>query len=93
MFAYASLIICVNKEPFEHTFGLATTKPRCSTWMHGTWGVDPDEFFPGLERQATAAKRLLFVGRLAREKGILDLLAAFGQVHDIFPGLPADVGG
>ncbi len=85
VFAYASLIICVNKGALRNIRSVGNYETKVQYLMYGTWGVDLDEFFPRSERQATAAKRLLFVGRLAREKGILDLLAAFGQVHDIFP--------
>jgi glycosyltransferase involved in cell wall biosynthesis len=51
--------------------------------MYGTWGVDLEEFTPrpdGREPAWGSDPVLLFVGRIHPEKGIEDLLEAFGKV-------------
>jgi glycosyltransferase involved in cell wall biosynthesis len=59
-------------------------------------GVDPLRFYPNLEARATvreslgvsqSATVLLFVGRLNRDKGVLDLAAAFDAIAKDCPGV------
>lgn len=59
-------------------------------------GVDPLRFYPNLETRATVreslgvsqeATVLLFVGRLNRDKGVLDLAAAFDAIAKDYPGV------
>lgn len=59
-------------------------------------GVDPRRFHPNLEARFTVretlgvsqeATVLLFVGRLNRDKGVLDLAAAFDALARDFPGV------
>jgi glycosyltransferase involved in cell wall biosynthesis len=53
--------------------------------------------FPALitpqPRPATSARRLLFLGRVEREKGVFDLLSAFERLSTRFPDASLDVAG
>ncbi len=83
VFAYASLIICVNKGAFGTYVRLATLRNQGAV-PDVRREVDLDEFSLGLnDRQQRQSDS--FSWATCREKGILDLLAAFGQVRDIFP--------
>jgi glycosyltransferase involved in cell wall biosynthesis len=51
--------------------------------MYGTWGIDPNEFTPeidGREPGWNHCSVILFVGRLHAEKGVFDLLDAYGRI-------------
>ena len=85
VFAYACLIIYLNQGALANIRAVGSYEAKVQHLMYGTWGVDLEEFAPGPKRLATSVKRILFVGRLAREKGIFDLLTAFESVHSAFP--------
>ncbi|MCU0521883.1 MAG: glycosyltransferase [Anaerolineae bacterium] len=87
VFAYASLIIYLNQGALANIRMVGNYEAKAQHLMYGTWGVDPEEFAPGPKRAAPAVKRILFVGRLAQEKGVFDLLTAFGKVHSAFPAV------
>ena len=51
--------------------------------MYGTWGIDPTEFTPEIDGREPAWNPcgvILFVGRLHAEKGVFDLLDAYGRI-------------
>lgn len=59
-------------------------------------GVDPARFYPDIDTRRVVRKQLgildadvvaLYVGRLTRDKGVLDLVDAFSQVCDELPDL------
>jgi len=56
--------------------------------VRGTWGIDPQEFSPirnGSEPTWGEHPVILFVGRLHAEKGIFDLLRAYGLIQEAVP--------
>lgn len=67
---------------------MGASQARLVRHMYGTWGIDPDEFTPlrsGQEPNWGSDPVLLFVGRLHPEKGVLDLLEAYGEVRESQP--------
>lgn len=70
---------------------------RVEVLAHGSMaGVDVHRFRPDAEARREMRSRfgidadsccLLYVGRLKRDKGVLDLLEAFKRLHPRFPGL------
>ncbi len=70
---------------------------RCSVLACGSIsGVDTSRFKPDAEARAAVraelgldelALLLVFLGRINRDKGVLDLAAAFGELHSQVPGV------
>jgi len=57
-------------------------------------GVNADQFAPiGNTHGSTTGQRILYVGRVSPEKGVADLIAAFGELALERPGLQLDLVG
>ncbi|MDI7274751.1 MAG: glycosyltransferase family 4 protein [Anaerolineae bacterium] len=83
-----SLFFYVNEGARRNLRWLGVPERKLIRHMYGTWGVDPDEFTPvrdGREPDWGSHPVLLSVGRLHAEKGILDLLEAYGLVRRQVP--------
>jgi len=83
IFSYAQLIICLNEGARRNVLSVGPYEGKLKRLMYGTWGVDLDEFTSqrdGREPDFGPGPILLFVGRLHAEKGVFDLLDAFGWV-------------
>jgi glycosyltransferase involved in cell wall biosynthesis len=80
----ATRVVAVSRSLAEAAVGLGVQRPRVDIVPNG---VDPELFHPR-ERQAARAllhcdkdgRLIVYVGRLERSKGVLDLLAAFAQL-------------
>lgn len=80
---YANLIVYLNEGARRNVLSVGPYVDKLQRLMYGTWGVDLDEFTPqrdGREPELGRDPVLLFVGRLHVEKGVFDLLDAFGAV-------------
>lgn len=83
VFRQARLIIYLNRGARRNVLTVGPFGDKLRSLMYGTWGIDPAEFSPrrdGRER-AWGGPAILFVGRLHAEKGVLDLLDAYGHVR------------
>jgi len=58
----------------------AIKKAKFGLW--GIWGVNQEVFYPS---QKPPKMKVLFVGRITEQKGVIDLLNAFSQVHKQLP--------
>lgn len=85
---HARLIIHLNEGSRRNVLSVGPFEGKLRRLMYGTWGVDLDEFNPrrdGREPDFGVGPALLFVGRLHVEKGVFDLLDAFGLVVEQLP--------
>lgn len=85
---YTRLFFYLNNGGLRNLRWMGAPQDRLVRHMYGTWGIDPEEFTPqrsGKEPNWGAGPVLLFVGRIHPEKGILDLLEAYGQVRESQP--------
>lgn len=81
---YTTLFFYMNEGGRRNLRRMGVPETKLARLMYGTWGVDPTEFTPardGREPDWEAPPVLLFVGRIHVEKGIFDLLEAFGRVR------------
>jgi glycosyltransferase involved in cell wall biosynthesis len=88
VFAYASLIICLNQGARANVLRTGPFGAKTRHLMYGTWGVDVTEWSPLRDRREPKPgdnPSILFVGRLAAEKGVFDLLDAFGLLMEQEP--------
>lgn len=72
-------IIYVNRGARQNLIYCGAPLQKAVHLMYGTWGVDVGEFSPvgsAAVLPLTVSLQLLFVGRLAKEKGLFDLLDA-----------------
>ncbi|OSZ75414.1 glycosyltransferase family 4 protein [Hydrogenophaga sp. IBVHS1] len=63
---------------------------------HSRMFVETPQILPGFFPQAlprSHCNRLLYLGRIEANKGVLDLIEAFSAIADIFPGLSLDIAG
>ncbi len=87
---YTRLFFYLNEGSRRNLLWMGAPEARLVRHMYGTWGVDTGEFTPardGREPDWGPGPVLLFVGRLHAEKGIFDLLAAYGRAREAVPGL------
>jgi glycosyltransferase involved in cell wall biosynthesis len=85
---FTRVFFYLNEGGRRNLLWMGVPKGKLVRHMYGTWGVDPDEFTPvrdGSEPDWGGAPALLFVGRMHFEKGIFDLLKAYGLVHRTAP--------
>jgi glycosyltransferase involved in cell wall biosynthesis len=88
VFRCARLIIYLNEGARRNALTVGPYAAKLRRLMYGTWGADLEEFTPrrdGREPDFGPGPVLLFVGRMHREKGIYDLLEAFGPVREAHP--------
>lgn len=79
----------------EEDYSLAKTRhfKNDDRLLHLGNGIDLNRFKPIAKSFDPAQLKFLFVGRLVREKGILDLLEAFKQVSARHPGVTLTIAG
>lgn len=79
----------------EEDYSLAKTRhfKNDDRLLHLGNGIDLNRFKPIVKSSDPAQLKFLFVGRLVREKGILDLLEAFKQVSMRHPGATLTIAG
>lgn len=88
VFRHARLIIYLNEGARRNVLAVGPYEAKLQRLPYGAWGVDLAEFTPqrdGREPDFGPGPVLLFVGRLHPEKGIYDLLDAFGRVRAAYP--------
>jgi glycosyltransferase involved in cell wall biosynthesis len=84
---FTGLFFYLNGGGRRNLLWMGVPQTKLVRHMYGTWGVDLDEFTPvrdGREPEWGTTPVLLFVGRVHFEKGIFDLLTAYGRVRDVF---------
>lgn len=84
------LFFYLNEGARRNLLWLGVPEAKLVRHMYGTWGIDPDEFTPlrdGREPKWQQEPVLLFVGRIHAEKGIFDLLEAYGQIRCLAPAV------
>jgi glycosyltransferase involved in cell wall biosynthesis len=66
---------------------LGVPESKMTRLMYATWGIDPEEFTPVRDGSEPAwdSPAILFIGRMHAEKGVFDLLEAFGRVQELIP--------
>jgi glycosyltransferase involved in cell wall biosynthesis len=72
----ASFIFYVNNGAKYNLLRLGINPNKISFSLWGIWGVDVDEFQPIMKPQ----KRIIFIGNLSENKGILDLIRAIARI-------------
>ncbi|MEW8967174.1 glycosyltransferase family 4 protein [Exiguobacterium alkaliphilum] len=79
----------------EEDYSLAKTRQfkRDDRLLHLGNGIDLNRFKPIAKTHNPEQLKFLFVGRLVREKGILDLLQAFTQLSKTHPGATLTIAG
>ena len=88
VFSRAHLIIYLNEGARRNVLSVGRYEAKLRRLTYGAWGVDLAEFTPqrdGREPAFGPGPVILFVGRLHQEKGIFDLLDAFGYVRAAHP--------
>ena len=85
LFSAARLIIYLNDGARRNVLSCGPYANKLSRHMYGTWGVDLNEFSPAANGLEPPLPTILFVGRLHPQKGIFDLLTAFGLVSAQIP--------
>jgi glycosyltransferase involved in cell wall biosynthesis len=88
VFRRARLIIYLNEGARRNVLSIGRHEAKLRRLAYGAWGVDLAEFSPqrdGREPAFGPGPVLLFVGRLHAEKGVFDLLDAFGCVRAAHP--------
>src|SRR5918912_166644 len=96
---FASLVFLINQEDLETALALRVCRPGQVKLLPGGMGIDLASFNSEHGRnEASQLKRrelgvpdqavvVGFVGRLVREKGLLELFEAFGRTRKEFPNL------
>ncbi len=88
VFSRARPIIYLNEGARRNILSVGQYEVKLRRLAYGAWGVDLAEFTPqrdGREPDFGPGPVLLFVGRLHPEKGVFDLLDAFGRVRAAHP--------
>ena len=97
----ARLTIAVNAGAAGNLAWAGAAPERMVRMMYGSWGVDTAEFSPDGPRAALPGgdvPKIVFLGRIVREKGVFDLVAALPAVLKqakaalVFIGDGADAG-
>ncbi len=78
----ADLFFCMNDGAVKNTKKLGISQNKIVRAMWGVWGADMDEFGPATKNPRPT---LLFVGRLEKKKGVLDLIEAVDEVQKKIP--------
>ncbi len=78
----ASLAIASNAGAEDNLRWAGARPDRLLRMMYGTWGVDTDEFKPDGPRENLPGDppRVVYLGRIDREKGVFDLVDAMRNV-------------
>jgi glycosyltransferase involved in cell wall biosynthesis len=85
---FTRLFFYLNEGGRRNLLWMGVPEAKLVRHMYGTWGVDIDEFTTvrdGREPDWASGPVLLFVGRVHHEKGIFDLLEAYGWVRAAVP--------
>ena len=85
---YTSIFFYLNEGGRCNLLWMGVPESKLVRLMYGTWGIDPQEFSPikdGSEPAWGEHPVILFVGRLHAEKGIFDLLRAYGLIQEAVP--------
>lgn len=79
----------------EEDYSLAKTRQfkQDERLLHLGNGIDLTRFTPSVRQANPDEMKFLFVGRLVKEKGILDLLEAFAEVSKQFPNATLTIAG
>ncbi|HZR83355.1 MAG TPA: glycosyltransferase [Candidatus Binatia bacterium] len=67
-------------DAIRRVYGVAATPDRCAVIPHGIAPIDDEEVRPVPATDAARGRTILYVGRLERRKGVLDLFAAIPRV-------------
>lgn len=74
----AKKIIALNKGANDNLISSGVSKNKITKILWGTWGIDVKEFkIKNLKFKIKKKPVILFVGKVEKQKGILDLLEAF----------------
>jgi glycosyltransferase involved in cell wall biosynthesis len=87
---FTRLFFYLNEGGRRNLLWMGVPEAKLVRHMYGTWGVNPDEFSPvpdGREPNWGDSPVLLFVGRVHFQKGVFDLLDAFGRIQHAVPGV------
>lgn len=78
----ATLDIAINAGAESNLRWAGARPERIERMMYGTWGVDTDEFSPEGAREELpgSGAKIVFLGRIHREKGVFDLVQAMPAV-------------
>jgi glycosyltransferase involved in cell wall biosynthesis len=85
---FTRLFFYLNEGGRRNLLWMGVPEAKLVRHMYGTWGVETDEYTPvrdGREPDWGEGPSLLFVGRMHLEKGIFDLLEAYGRIREIVP--------
>jgi glycosyltransferase involved in cell wall biosynthesis len=98
-FARCDGFLCYGTRSREYLLSYAVPSARiypgcqATALAHGYDAADVQRMYDGAVVEATHAPRYIYVGRLAAEKGLYDLLAAFKTVHARQPAARLDLVG
>lgn len=89
-FKFAHKVIVLNKTDFSILTDLNLVKSSKLSIIPGS-GIDTDKF--NCDRLFNSGKTFLFVGRILKDKGILECILAFKKLLDIFPNIKLVIAG
>lgn len=78
---YVAVYFALNKGARQNLESFGIPSNKISSLMWGAWGIDLKEFRIKNEEFRTKVKRILFLGRISKAKGIPILVEAFKKIR------------
>lgn len=78
----ASAVVCVSQALRNKLKDLKVSSDKLHIIYNG---VNKSRFFPATDYRDTKTKTIVYIGNLKKDKGVLDLVHAFAQVHGTHP--------